>query len=256
MVERLYSLARQLKRRLFPSQSRSGRKRGKEEAFLQRLLNDLVSNPDTGQRVERVLALEQDDPRLAHVVAEEERALPGNPTFRKSGYYRTMLTRYALGMHYSKGKHVLDSCSGLGWGSYLVDAVARQVIAIDIDPPTVTLARSLWPGGVTQYITGSVLQLPVESDSMDTVLAMESIEHFGIEDISRYLDELRRVLKAGGRLVGSSSFPETRQQASALCQKNPYHLHICTRSELVALLRHRFRQHHVYENRLFFWAIK
>jgi 2-polyprenyl-3-methyl-5-hydroxy-6-metoxy-1,4-benzoquinol methylase len=246
---------RGLIRRIFALGSRKARAK-LEQDFLQDLLDDLMSNPATGERVDYILGFGSDDVRFKGELTSEERALPGDEEFQRSGWSKVMFTRYTLGMHYSKGKCVLDSCCGLGWGSYLVDAVAESVIALDNAGPVVKLARSLWPTQRTTYIQGSVLSLSLLSNSVDTVLAMESIEHFELANIHRYLDELYRVLKPGGMLIGSSAFPETEEQAKTLCARNPYHLHICTRAELDKMLAQRFRNHYIYQNALFFWAEK
>jgi ubiquinone/menaquinone biosynthesis C-methylase UbiE len=215
-----------------------------------------MSKSVTRERVDYILKFNSCDSIFRHVLTRDERALPGNQEFRQNGWYKVMLIRYALGMYYSRGKCVLDSCCGMGWGSYLLDSVAECVIALDIQLPVVRLARSLWPTQRTEYIQGSVLDLSLQSNSVDTALAMESIEHFRLNDIHLYLDELYRVLKPRGVLIGSSSFPETKNQAMALCARNPYHLHIFTRDEFDRLLRSRFRKHYIYQNALFFWARK
>jgi ubiquinone/menaquinone biosynthesis C-methylase UbiE len=231
------------------------KKRTGEDVFLKDLLDNLMIDPVLRERVDRILTVGNEDPRL-HVLPRDERALPGDESFKRSGWWKYMLTRYALATYHSKGKCVLDSCSGLGWGSYLVDAVADLVLAVDIDKPTVELARSLWPTRVTEWIQGSVLELGFASNSIDVGLAMEGIEHFTLVNIHRYLDEIYRVIRPGGELIGSSSFPETREQADALCAENPYHLYICTRGELISMLEKRFSLYYIYQNGLFFWAQK
>jgi ubiquinone/menaquinone biosynthesis C-methylase UbiE len=227
-----------------------------ENAFFRDLLHDLMSNPSTRKRVEYILTFNSDNPIFKEVLTKHERALPGDQEFQNNGWYEVMLTRYALGAHYSKAKCVLDTCSGLGWGSYLLDSVAKRVIALDVDGPAVKLASSLWPSQRTEYVQGSVLNLSLVSNCIDIALAMESIEHFELSHVKRYLDELYRVLKRGGMLIGSSSFPETREQAMALCARNPYHLHIFTRAEFDKLLIDLFSKHYIYQNGLFFWAVK
>lgn len=235
--------------------SRKGQTKQEYDLFRD-LFRGLMSNPLTRERVDYILNFNSDNPIFKGVLTKDERALPGDEEFQKNGWYEVMLTRYALGASYSKGKCVLDTCSGLGWGSYLLDSVAQCVIALDVDGPTVKLARSLWPTQRTEFIQGSVLDLSLASNCIDIALAMESIEHFELAHVHRYLDELYRVLKRGGMLIGSSSFPETRDQAMALCARNPYHLHIFTRSEFDELLGDLFRRHYIYRNALFFWAVK
>jgi ubiquinone/menaquinone biosynthesis C-methylase UbiE len=159
-------------------------------------------------------------------------------------------------MRYSRNKIVLDSCSGIGWGSYLIDGVASQVLAVDIDARTIEVARTLWPTRATHWLEGSALGLALASGTVDIALAMESIEHFSIADIELYLDELWRVLKPGGRLLGSSAFPETREEADLACARNPFHLHICTRNEFSGLLARRFQHYRIFWNSVFFEAEK
>lgn len=256
LLDRSVGSAKQFAQRIRLSYSRRQRERHREEAFLIELFNQLMAYPTSRRRVDYILAVNENDSQIRNLVQGNGRALPGRSDFLESGWAKIMLTRYALGMHYSKGKLVLDSCSGLGWGSYLVDSVARHVIAVDVDRATLECAHSLWPSHVTDYVQASVLSLCLESAGVDVALAMESIEHFRLQDIHVYLDELKRVLRPGGMLIGSSAFPETRKEAQALCARNPHHLHICTKSELMEMLQRRFRRYHVCHNGLFFWAEK
>ena len=256
LLDRGVGSAKQFPQRIRLACSRRQRERHREEVYLSELFNQLMICPTSRRRVDYILAVDENDSRIKDLVQANGRALPGRPDFLESGWATMMLTRYALGMHHSKGKVVLDSCSGLGWGSYLVDSVARHVIAMDVDRATLECAHALWPSHVTDYVQASVLSLCLDSASVDVALAMESIEHFRLPDIHVYLDELKRVLRTGGMLVGSSAFPEARKAAQALCARNPHHLHICTRSELMEMLRCRFRRHHVSHNGLFFWAEK
>lgn len=199
------------------------------------------------------------DPKLDKLLEPQagERDWPGNPRLLANGWSNMMLLRYALAMHYSKGKTILDSCCGIGWGAYLLDAVALRTIAVDKDAHSLNAAKKLWPGNKTEYINASVLNLPFASWTFDLVTAMESVEHFSEDDINRYLCETARVLKPGGILIGSSMFPETSTEAESICAQNPHHLHINTRSEMIHRLQDcDFKQIKIFTNRLFFFARK
>ncbi len=186
-----------------------------------------------------------------------ERDWPGNPRLQSSGWSKTMLLRYALAMHYGKGKTVLDSCCGIGWGAFLLDGVASRTIAVDIDAPSLSMAKDLWPGCNTEYVKASALDLPFAPGTFDLVAAMESIEHFPEQQIDRYLGEIARVLKPGGILIGSSSFPETSKEAESICAQNPYHLHILTQPEMIGRLYDcGFEKIRIFTNRFFFFARK
>lgn len=168
-----------------------------------------------------------------------------------------MFLRYALAMHYGRGKTVLESCCGIGWGAYLLDSVARRLVAVDLDAPSLDIAKNVWPGQRAQYARATVLDLPFADRTFEMVTAIESIEHFSPVDLNRYLGEIARVLKPGGMLVGSSSFPETPGEAEALCAQNPHHLHIATRPEMIDRLGELgFTKIRIFGNRLFFTARK
>ena len=223
----------------------------KENIFLNNVYRKYINN---NTRVERILKLKIDD-SLKELIGERD--LPANEKFQENAWYQKMLLRYGLAMHYSKGKNVLETCSGLGWGAYLLDGVARSITCVEIDRKSINLSKQLWKTDKTEYINDSVLKIPTEDNKYDIVTAMESIEHFKIEDIKTYLGEMYRVLKPRGFLIGSSAFPNTREEADTLCSKNKYHLHVCTRQEIRKLLRKQgFKKIKIFQNRLFFVAKK
>lgn len=190
-------------------------------------------------------------------IYSEERSLPGEDRFQKSGWWRIMFLRYGLAMFFAENKTVLDTCSGLGWGAFLLDGVAKNVTCIELDEKSVLAAKRLWPTNKTSYQIGSVLKMPLPSESYDVVTAMESIEHFTLLDLKIYLKEIHRVLKSGGFLVGSSAFPDAREDADSLCSKNKHHLYICTKKEIINILGElKFKKIKVFGNRIFFVAQK
>ena len=229
-----------------------------QKKFLQTVLDNIMEMPSFSERIDLILSLKEEDSRLLarKVTADGEKALPGFSKFIEKGWSKAMITRYALAAYYCKDKIVLDSCCGLGWGSYLVEAKAEKVIALELNREAIELALELFPFERTLLVQGSVLDLALRDSSVDVALAMESIEHFNFDDIKRYLDELHRVLKPGGVLVGSSAFPKRREDVSAHVLNNPYHLHICTRDEIKSLLKSRFRRHRIYYNHRYITAWK
>ena len=152
---------------------------------------------------------------------------------------------------------MLDTCSGLGWGIYIVDRAAKAAAGVEIDKEAVTFANETWPVDRTGFINGSVLALPVKDSVYDVVLAFESIEHFERPGIETYVTEIFRVLKPGGYVVGSSAFPDTREEADRICARNRHHLYICCKDEFQAILRATgFNRIKIFRNRLFFTAQK
>jgi ubiquinone/menaquinone biosynthesis C-methylase UbiE len=158
-----------------------------------------------------------------------ERALPSNELFRGDDWQRTMFLRYGLAVHYSKAKNVLDTCSGLGWGAFLLDGVASSVTCIELDGESLNLSRRLWHTNRTAFVKASVLKIPIQDNQCDVAVSMECIEHFSLSDIKKYFSEMCRVLKPGGILVGSSFFPDTTEDAVEALSADGFHLHVCTK---------------------------
>ena len=138
-----------------------------------------------------------------------------------------------------------------------MDGVAKNVTCVEVDKKTIDLARKLWKTKNTTYINDSVLKINIKDNSFDVATAMKSIEHFKLKDIKKYLNEIYRLLKPGGFFIGSSAFPDTREEAENLTIKNMHHLHICTKQEILMLLKKNgFKEIKVFQNRLFFIAKK
>ena len=193
-----------------------------------------MRDPEFAKRIDAVLSSTPESLGIS-ASAKDERGLPGAAEFRQSGWWEHMLLRYLLALDAARDKLVLDSCSGLGWGSHLLAGVAAGVVGVDLDENAVGISRRNWGDPNASFVQGSVLDLPFEDQSFDVVLCMEAIEHFGRSDGRRFLRELARVTRPGGLLFGSSAFPETRRGADELCSKNEHHLHIYTRAERAEL---------------------
>jgi len=223
----------------------------KESLFLKKIYKKYIKN---NKRAEEVLQFKING-RVKKLLGE--RGLPSNKKFLKNGWSKKMLLRYGLAIHYSRGKSVLETCSGLGWGAYLLDKVAKKVVCLEKDKETINFAKKTWQTEKNEYIAGSVLKMPVKAHQFDIVLAMESIEHFNKKNIIKYLGEIYRALKPSGLLIGSSFFPDTRTEAKRLSLKNQYHLYICTKGEMTMLLKKQgFKKIKIFQNRLFFVAKK
>lgn len=221
-----------------------------EDKFLESIFYHYIQNND---RANKVMGIKAEN---YHELLGE-RDIPSDEKFIKNGWWRIMLLRYGLAMHYSKGKEVLDTCSGMGWGAYLISSNASHVTCIELEKKSIGISKKIWESDNIEWVCGSVLKMPYCNDRYDIVTAMESIEHFKLEDIRVYIREVYRVLKPGGYFIGSSCFPETIEEANYMLSKNKFHLHICTKNEIIELLEEQgFRDIKIFHNRLFFIAKK
>jgi SAM-dependent methyltransferase len=86
---------------------------------------------------------------------------------------------------------------GAGWCDFANQVTAAEVVALDADP---TVERAARPG-VTALV-GDCTDLSRFADGhFDVVFASNLVEHLDREAATRLVDESRRVLRGGGRLI-------------------------------------------------------
>ena len=146
------------------------------------------------------------------------------------------LHRYFLARALCRGLDVLDVASGEGYGSALVAQVARSVVGVELSGQAVAHASQAYAASNLRYQQGDARSLPLEDASVDAVVSFETLEHFFEHE--RFIAEVRRVLRPGGRLILSS--PERDAYSPPGSVANPYHVHELSRIELEALLRPAF----------------
>jgi ubiquinone/menaquinone biosynthesis C-methylase UbiE len=96
---------------------------------------------------------------------------------------------------------VLEMGIGSGLNLPFYTARARQIFGLDPSPPLLARARNrvLTTQPLVQFLVGSAEQIPLDACSVDTVVM--TWVGCSIADISRGLDEIRRVLRPGGHLL-------------------------------------------------------
>ncbi|KAF5050111.1 2,3,4,5-tetrahydropyridine-2,6-dicarboxylate N-acetyltransferase [anaerobic digester metagenome] len=183
---------------------------------------------------------------------DDERALPGEERFRSIGWHHKMLGRYLFsGSVFCRKARVLDLCSGIGWGSWLLARYASEVVALELDAATLARANSFWKQDNVRWLQGNALDpgaSGLERGSFDVVTAMEAIEHFSSADGKLLVAQAAAMLKFGGIFIATSTFPDTREEADTLCATNPHHLYILTNGEMKALLFEHFSESTIIEN--------
>jgi 2-polyprenyl-3-methyl-5-hydroxy-6-metoxy-1,4-benzoquinol methylase len=183
----------------------------------------------------------------------EEREFPGNSENLLSGYYHTMLKRYVFaGKWFCQKKLVLDSCSGLGWGTSILSKYASHITAFDISEESIAFSKENWKSENISWSAGDALNLENFKDNYyDVAVAMETIEHFSKENGELYILNLKEKIKPGGIIIGSSSFPFSRKKADSLCSTNPYHQHVYTYFEFSSFLKKHFKDSKIINNWMF-----
>jgi SAM-dependent methyltransferase len=146
------------------------------------------------------------------------------------------LHRYFLARALCRGLDVLDVAAGEGYGTALLAQVARSVIGVEISTETVAHAAAAYRGPNLRFLEGDARCLPLDDASVDAVVSFETIEH--VYEHDQFLAEVRRVLRPGGRFIGSS--PERDIYSPSGSSANPYHVHELSRAEFSGLLRRAF----------------
>jgi SAM-dependent methyltransferase len=151
------------------------------------------------------------------------------------------VARYLLARSWLAGSQIIDLGCGSGHGSALLARDRRRtVVGLDVAPGPVAAASRLWRQPNLTFRVGDALNLSFAAGSVDSVIAFESIEH--VSDPTRFLDEIRRVLRPRGRLLLST--PDRRYYSPGAGvgeSHNPFHPSEMTRPELIDLLSQRFR---------------
>lgn len=104
-----------------------------------------------------------------------------------------------LGEELSDGSRVLDAGCGAGGPAMETLAAAHHVVGLDISREQLSLARERVPGA--ELALGDLANLPFDDDTFDAVISYHAIIHVPREEHADVLDEFRRVLEPGGRLV-------------------------------------------------------
>jgi ubiquinone/menaquinone biosynthesis C-methylase UbiE len=99
-----------------------------------------------------------------------------------------------------KGEAVLDIACGTGVVARLVaKRISRgRVVGLDLNAGMLAVARNApTEGAAISWIEGGALDLPFPAGSFDLVVCQQGLQFF--PDRRKALDEMRRVLKGGGR---------------------------------------------------------
>ena len=116
----------------------------------------------------------------------------------------------------------------------LAGELGAEVVAVDQSERMVELTRSR---GI-EAVVGDVQQLPFEDGSFDAAVAAWMLYH--VPDVERAIDELHRVLRAGGRLVAVTNSVENLIELWSLVGEGPKSDYAFGRENGEDILRRRF----------------
>lgn len=169
------------------------------------------------------------------------------PEYMKSenGMLLEHLARYYFALPYATGR-VLDIACGTGYGSKVTAKSRRKdvtsVTGVDRDEKTIQYAKGAHYHPHIDFLTGDALDpaLPEKLGTFDTIFSFETLEH--VPDDRRFLDQLIKMLKPGGKLILSTPFGEGRNEPCG----SPFHYFQLTEKEFTDLFKEpRFSFSHV-----------
>jgi ubiquinone/menaquinone biosynthesis C-methylase UbiE len=113
---------------------------------------------------------------------------------------------------------VVDLCSGDGWFTLQIARIARHVIAIDIDPDLLEVARHrLTESGMTNcdFVAGDAYELAELIPGPPDFVFMANAFH-GVPDRPRLARAVRATLKPGGHLAIVNWHQRPREETKVL----------------------------------------
>jgi ubiquinone/menaquinone biosynthesis C-methylase UbiE len=138
---------------------------------------------------------------------------------------------------------VLEIACGPGIVAEAIAPLVGELICFDATSEMLSLAEArLCRAGMTNvaFRQGFVEELPFAPSEFDAVVTRLSFHHFA--DIRVVLREIRRVLRPRGRLIAADVISSSNLEESLLHNaieqlRDPTHVHMFSRQELVAALR-------------------
>jgi len=162
-----------------------------------------------------------------------ERAYPEDPAYiNRTKYYYALIERYEYGKKYTKEKIVLDVPCGCGWGTSFIDN-AKEIFGLDISWDAINYAKSNFKG---KFFQGSMCKMPFENNIFDIALCFEGIEHVTKEEGVLFINEIKRVVKKDGLIIGSVPILDENDKDTG----NPFHLFEYPEKYLKLLLENNF----------------
>jgi 2-polyprenyl-3-methyl-5-hydroxy-6-metoxy-1,4-benzoquinol methylase len=108
-------------------------------------------------------------------------------------------------------RDVLDVGCGYGWFElFALSSGVGRITGVEISDRDLATARKHVDSVSVDFEVASVIALPFEDDSFDTVVCWEVIEHIPANTERKALEEIKRVLRPGGVLYLSTPYASIR----------------------------------------------
>jgi ubiquinone/menaquinone biosynthesis C-methylase UbiE len=122
----------------------------------------------------------------------------------KRGELRDFHYKFDVMMKYVKPGKLADI--GCGTGAFCRRVMSSSdgtmdVIGVDFSPMEIEICNQLRgkTGGFEEYIVGDIYNIPLQSETYDTVTCSEVLEH--LSDLDKAMSELKRISKPDGKII-------------------------------------------------------
>jgi hypothetical protein len=108
----------------------------------------------------------------------------------------TMIDRYIIANHWTKGKKVIDAATGKGYGAgILLSLGAKSVVGIDIDEDGVRDANAIYQSPNIKFDVCDIFNLKdsFKENEFEVCTSIETFEHLPPERIDEYLQSIKYV---------------------------------------------------------------
>ncbi|MEW6101142.1 MAG: class I SAM-dependent methyltransferase [Candidatus Omnitrophota bacterium] len=173
----------------------------------------------------------------------ESRVIPEETTPK---FFAQNFKPYVFIGDFIKGKKVLEVGCGDGYGAHYLSGLAKTIIALDYEPEVVLQAKNKYKAKGLQFISMDAAELALKDALFEAVCSFQVIEHIPQEKLMKYLSEIKRVLKKGGRFYLSTLNLAHAMKSPRSYQKNPAHCQEFRLYRLKAFLAGVFRNVEVY----------
>lgn len=123
-----------------------------------------------------------------------------------------------------RGGKVLNIGVGLGELEQLLAARHVEVYCLDPSVTTIEAVRQKLLLGEKAQV-GYASQLPFPEETFDYVVMVEVLEHLSQEEMTKALSEIWRVLRPGGRFVGTVPADENLRESLVVCPQCAHRFH-------------------------------
>lgn len=151
-------------------------------------------------------------------------------------FYAQHLKPYTLIADEAYGKKILEVGCGDGFGAAFLAKTAGEVIGIDYDRETILRAREKYVLPNLRFMPMGADKLEFEDNCFDLVCSFQVIEHIPEDKITRYLAEIKRVLKNDGTFYLSTLNLGHVMKSRSTYKKQPAHCREFRLDELRELL--------------------